>query len=209
MIPSVEAAADRPVGCVAKGGCIDAVSVIGLTGELPMRKVCMQNHQHRFFRLNMADGVEQLPRSSAVYCILNRITGRRYVGQARNVHRRCVIHRSELREGRPANMLMRRDLVLHGFDPFFFALPPVRLPDPGIPVAANLVELWWTIQLQAHDERFGYNLEAGHFRTGGAQFRDRERKLMRPNSRKYELLEGVDMYDPIHPALLGTWVRGS
>lgn len=169
----------------------------------------MQSHQDRFFRQNLEDGIEQLPRSPAAYCILNRITGRRYVGQARNVHLRCVVHRNELREGRPANMLMRRDLVLHGFDPFFFALPRVSLPESGIPVAENQVELWWTVQLQAHDERFGFNLEAGHCRTTGALFRDRERKLMRSSSQKYVLLDGVDMYDPIHPDLLGTWVRGS
>ena len=106
-------------------------------------------------------------------------------------------------------MLMRRDLVLHGFDPFFFALAPIRPEAAGARLGGDQVELWWTIQLQAHDERFGYNLEAGHCRTSGAQFRDRERKLMRSKSRKYELLKGVDMYDPIHPALLGTWVRGS
>ncbi|MDQ5879095.1 MAG: hypothetical protein QG638_1830, partial [Pseudomonadota bacterium] len=47
--------------------------------------------------------------------------------------------------------------------------------------------------LQAHDERYGYVSEAGHCRTSGARFRDRERKLVRPGSGKYMFLDGVDI----------------
>lgn len=160
-------------------------------------------------RRPLEDGINQLPRGAGIYCVLNRVTGRRYIGQAVNVYRRCLAHRSELRDGRPANMLMRRDLVLHGFDPFFFVLAPIRPEAVGLRLGGDQVEHWWAVRLQAIDEFNGYNLEAGRRRTKGSLLRDREVKLMRPTSRKYVLLGGVDLYDPIHPDLLGTWVRGS
>jgi len=163
----------------------------------------------RLPRRALEDGINQLPRGAGIYCVLNRVTGRRYVGQAINVYRRCLAHRSELRDGRPANMLMRRDLVLHGFDPFFFALAPIRPESVGIRLGGDQVEHWWAARLQSIDERYGYNLEAGHRRTAGALFRDRERKLMRSISQKYVLLDGVALYDPIHSDLLGSWLRGS
>lgn len=169
----------------------------------------MKRHQDDAFQQAPEDGIEVLPRSGGTYCVLNRINGKRYVGQARDIYRRCKLHRSELRLGLSANMLMRRDAEVNGFDAFYFALQLDAGADAGLPSTSNQIELWWTIQLLAHDESRGYNLEAGRFRTSGALFRDRERKLMRPNSRKYELLAGVDMYDPIHPEILGTWVRGS
>ena len=144
-----------------------------------------------------------------MYCILNRINGKQYVGQAENIYRRCLGHRSELLRGIASNMLMRRDAEVSGIDPFFFALRLDGMEDPERELLIDRVEIWCVVQLRAHDERWGYNLEAGHRRTAGALFRDRERKLMRSRSRKYELLDGVHMYDPIHPELLSTWVRGS
>jgi hypothetical protein len=52
-------------------------------------------------------------------------------------------------------------------------------------------------------------MNAGGCRTMGAQFRDRERKLMRRNSGKYCLLPWVQLYAPINMAMLASWVRGS
>lgn len=141
--------------------------------------------------------------------MLNRISNKWYVGQAKNILNRCISHRSELRRGIGSNMLMRRDAELNGIDAFFLVLYLADAAEPRRPSMIDMMEVWWVIQLRAHDERWGYNLEAGHRRTTGALFRDRERKLMRSRSGKYELLDGVHMYDPIHPDLLGSWVRGS
>jgi len=159
-------------------------------------------------RTRLTDGIDFLPTCAGVYCILNRVNGKHYVGQAENIHRRCVVHRGELSQETAANFLMRRDAEVNGFDAFFFVLAVDVDIEAAQRWSANSTEIWWTVQLQAHDERFGYNLEAGHRRTAGALFRDRERKLMRANSGKYELLQGVDMYDPINPMLLATWIRG-
>lgn len=167
----------------------------------------VDTHQDDVFHQAREDGVDFLPKSAGLYCILNRINGKLYVGQAANIYKRCQQHRNELRRGMASNFRMRRDANLHGIDPFFFVLRLDGVAD--LARQMNKIEIWFVVQFRSHDERYGYNLEAGRHRTTGALFRDRERKLMRGNSRKYSLLPGVDMYDPIDPALLSTWVRGS
>lgn len=157
------------------------------------------------------DGIDFLPKTPGVYAMLNRATRMVNIGQAENIHRRCVMHRSQLRAGTAPNLRMRRDAARYGTDDyFFFTLEELVIgPDTKIKRELNRLELWWVVQFQAHVEQFGYVAEAGRCRTRGARFRDREKKLMRPNSQKYELLPGIDPYDPIQQALLDSWVPGS
>ena len=171
----------------------------------------MKNDGDRLFDESPVDGVDFLPRSPGVYCIQNRVNGRRYVGLAgTDIHWRCLLHRAELRKGISSNMLMRRDVALHSADAFFFyalqfdgASGHARLAD------LERAELWFMVQFRSHDETFGYNFEAVHQRTRAARFRDRERKLMRPNSLKYAFLPGVSEFDAINRELLTSWVPGS
>jgi hypothetical protein len=169
----------------------------------------MKSYQDAIFKQDLEDGVDYLPRSPGTYCILNRVNGKVYVGQAGNVYKRCQQHRNELRRGMSSNFLMRRDAEVNGMDAFFFVLRLDGLTESPRPFEVDKIEVWLSVQLRSHDERYGYNLEAGHRRTTGALFRDRERKLMRRNSRKYMLLPWVHMYDPIQPALLAHWDRRS
>jgi len=105
---------------------------------------------------------------------------------------------------------MRRDAKIHGAAAFFyFAIRVDAIADSARPSQLNTIEIWFATQLGTHDERRGYNLEAGHHRTRASRFRERERKLMRGNSGKYELLPDVDLYDPINPDLLLSWIPGS
>lgn len=162
------------------------------------------------FEQEMEDGTRFLPKGPGMYCILNRINGRRYVGQAVNIYTRCRQHRYELRRGQSSNMLMRHDPTLRDKDAFFFfVLRLDGISELARPFDLDKVETWLVTQLRTHDERFGYNMEAGHHRTRAARFRDRERKLMRGNSRKYEFLPGINIYDPIHPDLLSSWIPGN
>lgn len=141
----------------------------------------------------------------------NRITRLINVGQSVNIRKRCVLHRNQLMAGTAANLRMRRDAERFGGDVYFYCALEVMEMTPTTKLKARLNrrELWWVVQLQAHDERFGYVSEAGHCRTKGARLRDRECKLMRTNSSKYCLLPGVDMYDAIDADLLASWVPGS
>jgi len=160
------------------------------------------------FAQAQVDGIDLLPALRGIYCVLNRVNGKRYVGQSDNIQKRCKSHRAELRRGLCSNELMRRDAVLHGADVFFFfalRLDAIAKVDRRL----HFMEIWFGVQLCSIDERVGYNLELGGHPTTATRFRNRETKLMRRNSRKYVLLPGVDLYDLINPALLSTWVPGS
>ena len=162
------------------------------------------------FGFSRLDGVAQLPDRAGIYCVLNRINGRRYIGQATNIRARCTQHRSDLRGGNSFNMSLRRDSVIFGADAFFFFAPALDGVYASLgPKNLDYIEAWFIAQMFAHDERHGYNGAAGHSRTKASRFRDRETKLMRPNSAKYEMLPGIDLYDPISPMLLSSWVPGN
>jgi|GEM_PF-1473965 len=163
------------------------------------------------FDTPLVDGVALLPKSPGVYGMWNRTTRMWNIGQSENMRQRCGLHRSHMRAGHADNLRVGLDVQRYGANTFFY----YALERVSVVVGANLKselnqrELWWVLQFQAHDERYGYNLEAGGYRTPGARFRDRERKLMRRNSGKYCLLPWVDMYEPINTDLLTSWVRGS
>lgn len=171
----------------------------------------MHNEKRRkAFDATPGDGIDELPDVPGVYCILNRVSGHRYVGcTVKSMQKRAREHRSEMRRGMSSNMLMRKHLQLHGQGVFFFfALQ--ECPDDGEKTWSGRLhgsEFWWVLHLASHDERYGYNAEAGHIRTPAALFRESERRMMRGNYPSYELLPGVDRYDPIHPNLLATWHR--
>jgi group I intron endonuclease len=162
------------------------------------------------FLIPPVDGIELLPRVPGIYCQMNRLTRQCNIGQSINIQQRCVQHGRELRTGTASNMRIRRDAERYGADVFFFFVLEVLVVTTNTRVKRdlNLLELFWVRQFQSHDERYGYNAEAGGYRTKSARFRDRERKLMRRNSEKYELLPRVDMYDLINPELLNSWVPG-
>lgn len=163
------------------------------------------------FNTPPVDGIALLPKGPGVYGMLNRVTRLWNIGQSENIHQRCQLHRSQLRAGTAGNLRIRRDVEKHGADTFFFMVLEELTVTPGVNLKHKLdnLELWWALQFQAHDERYGYNSEAGRSRTLGSRFRDREKKLLRYNSDKYRLLPGVDLCDPINHLLLASWVPGN
>ena len=163
------------------------------------------------FKTPPSDGIACLPKGPGIYGMWNRVTRLWNIGQSENIRLRCQLHRSQLRLGAAGNMRIRRDVEKHGADAFFFFALEVVTDASGMALKHKLnhSEVWWVLQFQAHDERYGYVGEAGRIRTMGSRLRDREKKLMRYNSNKYQLLPGVDLYDPIHPLLLASWVPGS
>lgn len=163
------------------------------------------------FKTPVSDGIALLPKKPGIYAMLNRVTRKYNIGQSWNMYKRCVVHRNQLITGCAANMRMRRDAEIFGADVYFyFALELIELgARHTVKLQLNQLEIWWVVQLQAHDERFGYVSEAGHHRTLAARFRERERKLLRQSSGKYELLANVDINDPIAHELLMSWIPGS
>lgn len=171
-------------------------------------------HLHRFkvFDQEPSDGIDELPGCAGIYCILNRVTGKRYVGvTTKSMRNRAQTHRSEMKRGRPCSSLMLADLKTHGYESFvFFAL--LHLEEESTDRRQRQVvlntERRWGVLLGAHLESSGYNLELGGLRTVGSRFRDQERKLMLPCSGRYELLPGVQRYDRINPYLTDAWEPG-
>lgn len=171
----------------------------------------MHNEKRRkAFDQTPGDGIEHLPDVPGVYCIINRVSGHRYVGcTVKSILKRAREHRSEMRRGVPSNMLMRKHLQQYGIGAFFFFVLQ-EYPDDGTKTWRGYLhgsEFWWVLHMASHDERYGYNSEAGHIRTPAALFRDYERRLMWGSRPIYQLLPGVDRYDPIHPDILTTWCR--
>lgn len=171
----------------------------------------MNSDTEDVFQTPPVDGIARLPTGPGIYGMWNRATRLWNIGQSEALQRRCVLHRSQIRAGIACNLRIRRDVEKHGADTFFYLALQEVVVTPGVNLNHKLdnLELWWVIQFQAHDERYGYNAEAGRSRTLGSRFRDREKKLMRYNSDKYRLLPGVDLCDPINHLLLASWVPGS
>ena len=163
------------------------------------------------FRSPLVDGIDHLPAAAGVYGMWNRVTRMWNIGQSANIKSRCVGHRRLMLAGNASNKRIRRDVERHGASAFFFMVLELSIAAGGRARERELnqLETWWAVQLKAHDEQFGYNADAGGLRTKGARLRDRERKLMRFNSGKYELLPWVDFHDPIHPLFLASWISGS
>jgi hypothetical protein len=162
------------------------------------------------FLRSPVDGIAQLPKQAGIYCMMNRHTRQCNIGQSANIYLRCVLHRHQLRKGTAGNMRIRRDVALYGADAFFFfTLATINVTtETRLKHDLNRLELFWVLQFQSHDEHYRYNSEAGGCRTKAAGWRDRERKLMRPNSGKYRLLPGVDLYADINHELLASWTQG-
>lgn len=57
-----------------------------------------------------------------IYSIMNKISGRRYVGQSKDVEARLREHRSALSSGRHSNSYLQRSYDKHGEDAFDFGL---------------------------------------------------------------------------------------
>ena len=171
----------------------------------------MDSNRDAVFRDQKEDGIRFLPDEPGVYCILNRVNGKWYVGRtSKSILVRCRKHRNELRSGVGYSWAMLRDAKTHGVEAFFFMAPQLLVKQEVSDIEAHFdkVEVWLARQLNAHDERYGYNSEAGHHRSRAARFRDRERKLLKSGRGNYQLLPGVDLHDPINPELLASWVPG-
>lgn len=93
-----------------------------------------------------------------VYAVQHNITGRIYVGSAKNIADRYKIHLSRLRHGKHENSEMQRDYNEHGENYSVFILAILKRPEE------NRLEFEWMDKLKTYDPRIGYNQRDPHFR---------------------------------------------
>jgi len=164
--------------------------------------------KHEVSQRTPEDGIDLLPECPGVYAIFNRVTKRFYVGQARNVRKRCMSHKSQLKR-QQSGCRMGLDAKQHGAGSFIYLMLQTFPPDQS-PITRTLLEAHeskWIIALGSHKEQHGYNKTIGGAWTIAARFRDQERKLLRRGIR-YMILPWVDVEDMINPELIRSWVDG-
>ena len=153
-------------------------------------------------------GLSEIPEEPGIYCVINLITGKCYVGLAcPNMRKRCKSHNWQLRAGNSSNWLLDQAAAEVPPNSFYFiALRKFsHIPKRGkwdwelLAIEHGLATLF-----QAVDERYGYNLMSGSVRTRASRFRERERKLLR-TGRGYSLLPSTQICDQINHLLLESW----
>lgn len=163
--------------------------------------------KHEASQRTPKDGIDLLPECPGIYAIFNRVTRRFYVGQARNVRKRCMSHKSQLKR-QQSGCRMGLDAKQHGAGSFIYLMLQTFPPDQS-PIARTLLEAHeskWINALGSHTEQHGYNKMVGGAWTIAARFRDHERKLLRRGIR-YMILPWGDMDDVINPELIRSWVE--
>lgn len=79
---------------------------------------------------------------AGIYAIRNRVTGREYVGQSRDIETRLKSHLYNLRNGTHHSKAMLADFVKHGEHSFdFFVLEPCPI-QRGTSAWGNKYEAW-------------------------------------------------------------------
>lgn len=163
--------------------------------------------KHEASQRTPKDGIDLLPECPGIYAIFNRVTRRFYVGQARNVRKRCMSHKSQLKR-QQSGCRMGLDARQHGAGSFIYLMLHTFPPDQS-PITRTVLEAHeskWIIALGSHTEQHGYNKMIGSAWTLAARFRDHERKLLRRGTR-YVMLPWTQAHDPINQQMLEAWVH--
>ncbi len=93
-------------------------------------------------------------RLSGVYCIINTVTGKRYVGSAgRSFNQRFLNHRKALRNGNHHSSLLQHAWNKYGPDAFQFQIVEVTLPEHAVAQEQVFINYWKT-----SDREYGYNI---------------------------------------------------
>jgi len=137
-----------------------------------------------------------------VYMIRNLINGKCYFGSSRNCHSRLNGHRGALRRGDHINIALLREWNEFGPDVFEFII----IEETSTYGEARRLENELIERYQTFDQRRGYNQMHNGKWSPEARLRNTEKKLIA--RRKYTLLSGVTLDDPMTPDFIQSARKG-
>lgn len=127
--------------------------------------------------------IKKLPRESYIYCIINNINGKIYIGSAINVYNRLREHRAKLRHIYHPNTYLQRAFTKHKENNFEIdLLQKVEAQD------LIFYEQKWLDLTQCWNKRFGYNIEQVAGSRLGSKASKKTRLLM-SKSRSKKILQ--------------------
>jgi hypothetical protein len=96
-----------------------------------------------------------LPKESGIYCFENKVNGKKYVGQSKNIYNRMQHHKSEFKKGKNSYVLQK---AWDKYGEENFLIYVIEL------CCIELLyerEVFWIKELQSHIDEFGYNVSWG------------------------------------------------
>lgn len=129
-----------------------------------------------------------MSRSTGVYTITNLITGKIYVGCARDeIRKRWYRHKYYFRKGNHPNKLLRRDVEKYGIDSMLFEV----LEECPKHLCID-IEQFWMNMLDSFNPKFGYNMLANSRDSRGLKQDHEARIKMRVPKKKKQSPEDIE-----------------